>query len=164
MKVSILLADKGTANPPAGTLNLLNVGWVQTQLNNAPAVPGGMITPSHAVAVFFEVEHQRCNHPIELVLELLDEDGQPVTVPGPQGPQQIRVSNFLTVASPAAAPIGASGTGNALIEIIPGLPLAPGSYRWNASLDGEHLADWFAAFRVLPPAQAPNIVFGAPPA
>ena len=32
MKVHVLLADKGTNNPQAGTLNLLNAGWGVTQV------------------------------------------------------------------------------------------------------------------------------------
>ena len=162
MRVSVVLDDKGTNNPQAGTLNLLNVGWVQTQLHAMPTVPGGLTTPNHAVAIFFEVDHADCNHPIELVLELLTEDGHAVQIPSPAGPQQVRVSNFVTVASPAMAPLGAPGTGNALVEIVPGLPLQPGSYRWNVTLNGNHQEDWFAAFRVLPAAQPPVVSFGAP--
>src|SRR5450759_2667907 len=138
MRVSVVLADKGTNNLQQGTLNLLNVGWVQTQLNPAPGVVGGFLTPPHAVAVFFEVDHPDCNHPIELVLALLTEDGQPVHVHGPEGDQEIRISNFVTVPSPGMAPIATPGTGNALIEIFPGLPLQPGGYRWEVTLNQNH--------------------------
>jgi len=165
MKLSILLADKGTANPQQGTLNLLNVGWVQTQLVPSPVplpgVQGGLITPPHAVVVFFEVEPAFCNRPIELVLSLLTDDGQPVEMPGPMGEQPVRVSSVVTVPSPAMAPIGSPGTGNALIEIFPGLLVPPGAYRWDATLAGEHHDEWFVSFRVLPPPQMPTFTFGA---
>ena len=161
MKASVLLADKGTINPQQGTLNLLNAGWVQTQLIQNPMAPGGLLTPPHAVAVFFEVEHALCNRPIELVLALLTEDGQPVQMPTPTGAQELRISTFVTVPSPAMASIGTPGTGNSLIEIMPGLLVSPGAYRWHASLGGEHHEEWFAAFRVLPPPQMPSFTFGA---
>ena len=164
MKVSVVLADRGTNNVPQGTVNLLNVGWVQTQLQLNPAVPGGLVTPPHTVAIFYEVEHPYCNRPIELVVRLLTEDGHVVQMPGPTGAQQdLRVATVVTVPSPAMAPIGAPGTGTAMIEIFPGLMVAAGSYRWDVSLAGEHHEEWFAAFRVLPPAQMPGFTFGAAP-
>jgi hypothetical protein len=62
VKVDVLLADKGTSNPQAGTLNLLNVGWILTHL-----VPGPQpLTPPHAVAVFYEVKLHRCNKPVQM--------------------------------------------------------------------------------------------------
>lgn len=166
MRVSVLLADKGTINPHAGTLNLLNVGWSQAPLRPAPAplqVPGGFLTLPTAIAVFFEVEYQHCNHPIALVLTLLNEDGRPVELPGPQGPQQVQLTQMVTVVSPAGAPYGTPGSGNALVDISPGLPLAVGGYRWNVTLDGEHEDPWFAAFRVMAAPQAPVVTFGADP-
>lgn len=161
MKVQVLLADKGTPNLQQGTLNLLNVGWSQTGLR--PAGPMGLLlTPPFAVAVFFEVDHHHCNHPIDLVLSLVTEDGTPVEVPGPAGPQQMRISQQITVSSPAGMPIGAPGVGNSLVEIVPGLPLAPGGYQWRATLAGEEGDDWNASFRVQLPPQA-VAVFGGPP-
>ena len=160
MDVSVLLADKGTANLQQGTLNLLNVGWTQTSLRVAgPMIPGGYLTQAQAIAIFFEVEHQHCNHQIELVLELVNEDGQPVELPGPVGPQAMRISQQIVVQSPAGMPIGSPGVGNALIEIIPGLAVPPGGYEWRVTLAGQHEASWSARFRVLPPPSAP--VFGA---
>jgi hypothetical protein len=167
MKVSVLLADKGTANPQAGTLNLLNAGWVQTQLRPAPpmlpGIAGGFITAPHAIAAFFEVDYEQCNHTIELVLELLTQDSHPVEVPGPAGPQTLRISQQVTVPSPGGVELATPGSGNALVEIFPGLPLPPGAYRWQASLAGHQGADWYVAFRVIPPAQQPVIAIGGQP-
>ncbi len=164
MRVQILLADKGTRNPGQGTLNLLNVGWSQTPLRPAPPmVPGGLITGPHAVAIFFEIEHQYCNHPIELVLSLLTEDGPTVQLPGPAGPQEMRIRQMVTVMSPGGVPIGTPGNGNAIVEIFPGLPLRPGGYRWNVTLAGKEGEDWFAPFRVVPPPQGFPPVLEVPP-
>ena len=174
MKVSVLLADKGTPNPQAGTLNVLNLGWTQTVLRPVPVPAMGpvglvmqvqLLTPPHAVVAFFEVEHQHCNHPIELVLELVDQDGHPVAVPGPAAgqPQPMRISQIITVTSPAGVPIGAPGAGNTMLEIIPGLPLQPGVYSWRVELAGQTEEDWCARFYVQPPQQQPAITF-VPPA
>jgi hypothetical protein len=152
MRVQVLLADKGSTNGPAGTLNLLNVGWTQTILRAIPTgVPDVGLTVPHAVAIFFEVEPKDCNHPIDLELELEDEDGKVVSVQGPAGPQEMRLKQPVTVKSPGGVPLGTPGTGNALIEIFPGLPLKPGGYRWKVRLGGRTHVDWFAAFRVMPP-------------
>ena len=163
MKVLVVLADKGTINPQQGTLNLLNAGWTQTHLRPAPQMmPGAFITAPHAVAAFFEVEYAHCNHPIELVLALLTEDGRPVQLPAPAGPQEIVFRQMLTIQTPGGAPYGTPGVGNALVEIAPGLPLPAGGYRWNVTLDNEHHEDWYAAFRVVQPPQMPGVVFGTP--
>lgn len=157
MKVTVLLADKGTQNPLQGTLNLLNAGWAQTMLT--PIAPGVLVTGPMAVAVFFEVEPRHCNHPIELLVELWTQDGEVVQVPGPAGPQPMRLQHSLTVASPGGVPAGTPGMANALLELA-GLPLRPDGYEWRVSLAGEHEAAWSARFVVVAPPQAP--VFGAP--
>jgi hypothetical protein len=162
MRVSILLADKGTNNPQAGTLNLLNVGWKATRLNPAPMVPGGFITAAHAIAIFFEVEHQRCNHPIALVLRLVTEDGESVQMPGPNGPQDLVITQTITVVSPPGVPMGTLAPGNALVEILPGLPIPAGGYRWEATLDGQEDEDWIYSFRVAEAPQAAGVTFGNP--
>lgn len=160
MKLQILLADKGTQNPHAGTLNLLNVGWHQTSI--APGPPGMAITPPHAVAIFWEVDPQYCNKPIELVVSLVTEDGNPVELPGPAGPQPMELHQQITVVTPAGMPMGTPGVGNMILEIQPGLPLQPGGYEWRVSLAGQHEDGWSASFRVAhgPPQQG---YFGVPP-
>ena len=161
VKVSVILADRGTSNPQSGTLNLLGAGWRATQLVSSQQ---GILTPPHVVVVFFEVDYSDCNHVIPLELALLTEDGQPVNIPGVPGNGELRMTHYVTVPSPGGAPLGTPGNGNAMIEIFPGLPLAPGGYRWNVSLAGRHEDEWYAAFRVNPMQQAPAMVFGAPPA
>jgi hypothetical protein len=161
MKVEVLLADKGTANPVAGTLNLLNVGWKQTTLNPGP-LPGPLLTAPHALAIFYEVEPHRCNRPIELVAALFNEDGQPAEVPTPAGSQQVRIAQMITVNTPGGAPVGYPGTGNTLIEMFPGLPLTPGGYRWQVEIDGEQGEDWFASFRVAAHQSPQQFTFGRP--
>ena len=169
MKVSVLLADKGTQNPQ-GTLNLLNIGWAHTVLRPAqmPIGPGQppvtqLLTPPLAVAIFYEVDHQDCNHPIPMVVFLEDQDGRPVELPGPEGPQALVVTQNIVVASPPQVPIGSPGTGNTLLEIVPGLPLPPGAYRWRVQLNGQDHEHWRVRFYVLPPPQQPVFTIGQPP-
>lgn len=153
MKVSVLLADKGTNNPAAGTLNLLNVGWGVTKLS-------GRITAPHAVAVFFEADLAECNRPVAVVLELVNDDGQVVDLPGPAGPQPMRLEQSLTIVPPGGAPTGTVGKANTLLEIAPGLPLAPGTYSWRVTVDGHHEEHWTASFYVAPPPAMPTFGFG----
>lgn len=166
MKVSILLADKGTANPQSGTLNLLNIGWTHTALRPIPipTAPGlqptvQLMTPAHAIAVFLEVDHQHCNRPLQLVLSLVTEDGESVSVSGPAGPQPMRLTQSIVVPSPPRVPIGSPGTASTLIEIVPGLPLQPGTYNWRVEIDGETDENWRARFYVLPSPQQPTMTF-----
>lgn len=83
MKVYVLLADKGKTNPQAGTLDLLNAGWIVTGYGSM--TPVGRATHPQAVAIFYEVGLSRCNKDLVLVVELLTEDGQQVTFPQPPG-------------------------------------------------------------------------------
>lgn len=165
MRVQVLLADKGTTNPQAGTLNLLNVGWTQTLLRPAPMgiAPGLLMTAPHAVAIFFEIEPKHCNRSIELIVSLLDEDGHVVDMPGPAGPQEMRLRQQMTVPTPGGVPMGTPGTGNALIEIFPGLIVSPGGYRWSVELDGLTGDDWFAPFRVVAQPQPFGPMFASAP-
>lgn len=165
MKVSVLLADKGTQNPQ-GTVNLLNLGWSQTVLQPKPLnmpIPNALITPPMVVAVFYEVEHTRCNHPIELILSLVTEDGEPVSLPGPAGPQPMEIRQQRVIQTPAGSPIATPGTGNTLLEIFPGLPLQPGGYAWTVGLDGLREDYWSASFRVLQPQVPPVFQLGGTP-
>ena len=167
MNVSILLADRGTPNPQARTLNLLNVGWTHTFLRPAPvpskeAEAGSavqLITAPFVVAVFYEVEPKHCNHSLELKLSLLTEDGKPVELPSPSGVQPMVLVQRILVPSLPLVPIGSPGVANTMIEIVPGLPLSPGTYSWVVELAGEQNPNWHARFYVLPPQQQPQIVF-----
>jgi hypothetical protein len=160
VKVSVVLAERGTTNPNSGTLNLLGAGWRNAQLQQTPA---GVLTTPHVVVVFFEVDYSDCNHVIELELALLTEDAKPVYIPGLPGDGELKMTHYVTVPSPGGAPMGTPGHGNAMVEIFPGLPLSPGGYRWHVSLAGKHEEEWFAAFRVMPLSQGPAIVFGTQP-
>jgi hypothetical protein len=126
------------------------------------ASTGPFITPPHVVAVFYELEQNYLNRPIELVIELLTEDGQAVQLPGPAGLQPMRMQTTINVPSPGGVPIGTPGTGNSMIEVFPGLPLAVGAYIWRATLAGKQDEAGEARFNVRPAAVAPRAQFGTP--
>ena len=158
MKVYVLLADKGKANPQAGTLDLLNAGWVVT--GYGPMTPVGQATHPQAVAIFYEVELSRCNKDLVLAVELLTEDGQQVMFPQSPGgppPPPLRVQKTIRVPNPGGLPTGFPGVGNTLIELMPGPIVPPGSYQWRVTLDGESNEDWCARFYVRAPEPPPII-------
>ena len=55
--------------------------------------------------------------------------------------------------------MGTLAPSNALVEILPGLPIPAGGYRWEVTLDGQADEDWIASFRVVEPPQA-GFTFG----
>lgn len=152
MEVHVLLADKGTNNVPQGTLNLLNLGWVVAHSD-------GKITPPHAVAIFFEAELADCNRSLKIEIALLDDDGKVVELPGPAGPQPLRLEQTMTISPPGGAPTGTPGKANTLLEMHPGLPLGPGLYRWRVKVDGRGKDEWTTRFYVAAPPTMPS--FGA---
>ncbi len=167
MKIYVLLADRGTQSPQTGTVNLLNVGWAMTQLRR-PVTPGAgavgvpLVTGPQTVVVFLEAELAMCNRPHLLEIELVDDDGGVVSVPGPLGPQAVRLEQQIIVPSPSGVPTGFPGRASAMMELPVGLPLAPGIYRWQVKLDGRTDEDWSAHMYVAAPPQPPT--FGFPPA
>jgi hypothetical protein len=168
MKLYALLADRAVTDRSTGTVSMLNAGWTMTTLRPAPSQdPSGPqlppVTVPCAVVVFYELEPRYCNRPMELLLELLTEDGQPVELPGPAGLQPVRIRQAVTVASPGGVPPGTPGAGHFTAELFSGLPLAPGAYVWRATLAGQHEEPWEARFNVLPLPVARPPVFGAQP-
>lgn len=156
MKVHVLLADKGQQDP-TGKLHLLGLGWSLTGI-----LPTGA-TPDAVVVALVEAPWDRCNRPMQFVLELLNADGSAVLLPSPAGPQPLRAEQTMIAVPPQGAPNGTPGAAQFLIEISGGLPLAPGQrYLWRATIDGETDEAWETGFFVARSAQPPR--FGADPA
>lgn len=76
---------------------------------------------------------------------LVDTDGQPVSVPSPDGPNIMRFNqdvDFRHTARPEVQPppMGFPGTSNIVLNFPGGLPLPAGSsYEWVVMLDGSRL-------------------------
>lgn len=79
-------------------------------------------------------------------VELVDADGQPVTVPSPDGPNMMRFNQDVDFRHTVRAdvqqpPMGFPGTSNIVLNFPGGLPLPAGAtYEWVALLDGSRLA------------------------
>lgn len=77
---------------------------------------------------------------------LVDTDGQPITVPSPEGENTMRFSqdvNFRPVSGPndQQPPIGFPGSSNIVLNFPGGLPLPTGAtYEWAVMLDGSRIA------------------------
>ena len=154
MKANVLLADTGTQDSN-GKLHLLGVGWSMITVG-----PNGL-TGDSAVAVLLEVPWDKCNREIEVILELVNEDGKAVTLPTPAGEQQLRIVHRLVIPSPPGAPNGSPGHANLLAQFQGGLPLLPGVwYSWRVTVDKEIRDDWQAKFFVRRQQSPPT--FGGP--
>jgi hypothetical protein len=159
VKVSVLLADKGSPSPTG--LNLLNVGWSAAPLRMIGTPPATVaVTGPMAVVAFIEADLSECNRQLKVEIELIDQDGHPVQVTGPAGPQPMRAEFPLLIPTQAGAPSGFPGRGNVMFEIVQGLPLAPGTYKWRVRIEGSEQEDWSTRFFVPPP--PPAIIFGNP--
>jgi hypothetical protein len=121
-----------------------------------------MVTSPHVVVVFIEAELGMCNKNLTLEVELLTEDGEVVEIPGPNGPQAVRLEQQIMVPSPAGLPTGFPGHATSMMELPTGLPLPPGIYRWQARVNSKLEDDWSARFYVA--AQPPPPTFGFPQA
>jgi hypothetical protein len=137
-----MLAD--AAHVVAGKLYVLGGGW-STIIAGAPfAVYGKVDIPWHLAT-----DHHR------LLAELVDGDGQPVTVQaGPGDPQPVRIETPPT--RPQIAPhvkAGAFLDWPFAFQLF-GLPLQPDSlYEWRFSVDGHHEEAWSLPFATGPGTQ-----------
>lgn len=112
----------------------------------------GPAVPPQAVIALVDVPWDMTNQPHEMVLQLLDADGQTVQVPGPTGePQPLRVENRVEVGRPPGLPSGTEIKVPLVINLGQGLPLVPGQrYRWQLEINGHTKEHWSAAFYVRP--------------
>ncbi|MDA8379861.1 MAG: hypothetical protein M0020_03380 [Actinomycetota bacterium] len=138
MKVTMLLCD--AAQVADGKLYILGGGWSIIGPVPAPtAIAIKIDVPWHAAA---EVHHWE--------LFFTDADGQPVIVPGPNGPQAIEVRGEFRVGRNPAVPEGSPIDMPLAVNIGP-LPLESGSrYTWRLSIDGETEAGWSLSFTTRP--------------
>ena len=131
MEIQLILAD--AAQAVNGKVSMLGAGWSVT----------GTPTALSAVVALIKVPWDRANERLPMHLQLVDEDGQAVLIPQPQGggaPVEFR--GDLEAGRPAGlkpgTPIDASFAIN-----IPPLPLPPGRYVWSLELGGENVTTSF---------------------
>lgn len=136
-----MLAD--SAQEVGGKLYILGGGWSITGPDPVPM----------AIALKLEVPWDRTNERHSLLLELLDEDGTPFMVDGPEEHGE-KVPLQVTGEFEAGRPPGIKpGTpiDSALAVNFGPLPLEEGRrYQWRLSIDGETDEDWTLGFSTRP--------------
>jgi hypothetical protein len=136
MMATILLADAAQAID--NKLYILGGGWSITGPDPSPS----------ALAIALKVPWDEANRRHDLLVELLDADGQPIAV-GPEERPVMIESQFEVGRPPGLRP----GTPIDLafaVNLGP-VPLAPGGrYEWRLSIDGHSEAHWHAAFSTRP--------------
>jgi hypothetical protein len=132
----MLLADFVQA--AEGKLNVIGAGWT---LTGPPPSPSG-------IGLIFDVPWDRANEQIRFRLELLDQDGNEVIVPTPDGEQPLFIEGAFEVGRPPGIKRGTPITFPVAINLGP-QPLTAGSrYEWRLTVDGESDEDWRLAFGV----------------
>jgi hypothetical protein len=142
VRATLLLADHAVV--AEGKLYISGGGWSVTS--------GG--APS-AIAVKLDVPWDRTNERLQLRLRLVGQDGEQVTVPGPEGPQPVEIAAEAEVGRPAGLAHGADVDFPMAFQIGP-LPLQPGQrYQWVLDIDGETREDWRLTFSTRPAQAGP---------
>lgn len=120
----MLLCD--AAQSVGGKLYMLGGGW--TQVTVPPGTPITM-----ALAVRVRIPWSRANDQFPIQAVLLDQNGQPVSLPGAP---QIAANGVIEMGRPPGL---AHGTPlDAMLSFnFPGLPLNPGAYEWVFEVEGD---------------------------
>lgn len=134
MKVTLLLAD--SAQVVNNKLYILGGGWSVTGPQPSPI----------ALAVKIEVPWDQTNRPHTLRLELVDQDGHPVSVKTPDGERPIVAESNFEVGRPPGIPVGTPIDISLAFNFQP-LPIPPGGrFTWKLFIDEESDKDWEASF------------------
>ena len=134
MRATLLLADHAVVAD--GKLYINGGGW---------SVTGPTPTPS-AIAVKLDVPWDRANQKLHLRLRLIGQDGEAVTIAGPQGPQPVEITGDAEIGRPPGLVHGADIDFPLAFQLGP-LPLEPGQrYQWVLDIDGETQQDWHLTF------------------
>lgn len=131
----MLLCD--AAQEAGGKLYILGGGW---------SIKGTDPTPM-ALAIKIDVPWNEANERHRFVLMLESGDGGPVEFPGPDGPQVVRIEGEFEVGRPAGTPAGSDIDAALAVNIGP-LPLPPGLYSWQLSIDERNPPEWRRTFAV----------------
>jgi hypothetical protein len=125
VRVTLLLADAAQVDS-AGKVHALGLGWT--------VIPTP--TPIVALIILLDVDWAETNRPYQVRCELVTDDGQTVTIPGPEGEQTIWFAANIEAGRPPGAPHGTSIRVPITYTVGPGLPLNPGRYQWRVTIEG----------------------------
>jgi hypothetical protein len=148
MRLTMMLCDY--AQPAEGKLNIIGGGWSLT---------GPTPTP-FAVAVLFQVPWDQANQRHSFRLELLDADGQPVYVPGPEGDAPIVIEGSFETGRPPGLRPGTPLDFPFALNSGP-LPLPPGErFEWRMTVNEESHDDW-RRNRCIMPSKTPLVAIAS---
>ena len=145
MDATLILCD--AAQVSEGKLFILGGGW---------SVTGPGLSPM-AIALKVDVAWAEAADGHHWELYLQDQDGAPVLLETPEGPQPIEIRGDFQIGTPQGVPLGSDIPINLAINLGP-LPLQPGGrFRWVLSIDGQSEDGWAAPFStMLLPQEAPE--------
>ena len=138
VKISLFLADFAQTDDKA-KVNAIGLGWTRI------AAP----LPPFALVLILDVEWDELNRRHAIRCELLTEDGQVVSVPGPAGPEPIVLEAFADAGRPPELACGTPMRVPICVTIPGGMPFPPGRYEWRASVGGFEDAVAVQSFVVL---------------
>ncbi len=138
MKVNLLLADH--ADAVGGKLYINGGGW---------NVTGPQPVPS-AIAMLIEVPWDQTNTKHQVLLELLDVDGNAVDITPGDEPEPVKIVSFLEVGRPPGVKPGTPLAVPFAVNLGP-IPLeGAAQYVWRLSIDGHSEDDWNLTFSTRP--------------
>ena len=129
----MLLCD--AAQEIGGKLYILGGGWSSKGPEPAPM----------ALAIKIDVPWTEANQRHDFVLVLESGDGGTIGFTGPEGPQTVKIDGQFEVGRPPGTPAGADIDAALAVNVGP-LPLPPGLYSWQLSIDGQSPPDWRRTF------------------
>lgn len=139
MRVFPVLAD--AARPgTTGNVSMLNGGWAFTTAAPIPSPGTGWTLPAQALVVFVEAEWPELNRPQDVVIGLLDEDAEHVSLRNEGQTTPARITTSVTVPSTAGAPNGTPGRAHLLVDLGGGslqIKRAPARLIWKVAVGTE---------------------------
>jgi hypothetical protein len=139
IEVQLILAD--AAQSSGGKVHMLGAGWSIT----------GTPTALQAVVGLIKVPWDRANEQLRLRVQLEDEDGKEVVLPGPDSTldQRIEFEATLEVGRPPGLKHGTPIDSNFAIGIPP-MPLTPGRYTWRLKIADDVFTTSFTVLAQMP--------------
>jgi hypothetical protein len=137
IEADMMLCESATL--AAGSLSMLGAGW---QVRPAPAIA------SSAIALVLRVPRKQAGAH-DLRFELLDYDGNLVSVGPPVGPGEMVIEGQITVGGLTDPSLKTPLLGTFAVNLPP-FPLEPGrEYQWRLHVDGKTRTPWTLPFRTM---------------
>jgi hypothetical protein len=128
MRVTMMLCDGAQA--VGGKLYILGGGWTQVLIPDFPT--------SMSLAVKLAVPWHEANDPHRIIAKLMSADGEAVSLPNPENPDEPFVIRQEIVVETGRPPGLAPGTEIEAPFVVnfPNLPLPAGAYVWELEVNG----------------------------